>query len=156
MPLQLGKGRNAQFRGGRAAVQEVITPEEPFSHPDKAPQREFVSLSLQRLAEGQVVGFNPAHQCLQQLPGQCQLTFERCRWRLGGGESTDLREGSFASVVVRLDAEMVRGGFAEPLHLVGVTRTIIDCHKPGGHRTHRELPSSHQRSVSDVQHPDLS
>lgn len=26
---------------------------------------------------------------------------------------------------------MVRGGFAEPLHLVGVTGTIIDCHKPG-------------------------
>lgn len=64
MPFQLSKGRNAQLRGGRAAVQEVITTKEPFSHPDKAPQSDFVSLSLQRLAEGQAVGSNPAHQCL--------------------------------------------------------------------------------------------
>lgn len=64
MPFQLRKGRNAQLRGGRAAVQEVITPQEPFSHPDKAPQSEFVSLSLHRLAEAQAVGSNPAHQWL--------------------------------------------------------------------------------------------
>lgn len=68
---------------------------------------------------------------LQRFLEQCKLTFKRCGWRLSCSESVNFRKLSLSGIIICLDFKIVRSGFTESLHLVGMTRTAINSNKPG-------------------------
>lgn len=58
------------------------------------------------------------------------FTFQGWWYRLGGAEGVCVRERTLPSITDSLYSEAVAAGLGQPLDLVGVAGTTVDCHKP--------------------------
>ena len=61
-----------------------------------------------------------------------KITFHGGWDRLGRDEGVCGGEGPLPRRAGRLYPEAVAAGLSQPLHPVGVARTAVDCHEPGG------------------------